>query len=132
MGYKLLKVVRIYRVNDIKEELPMRCLAVKELVRHVLPDGIIVLDHVNHTLNGKLLNAWYCYERYLAHLKHLLLVHQEKLKEVFVDLRLWRKVELQLYIYKVNIPMLILTLSCRYWYRSLLLENLAIRSLVCI
>ena len=74
----------------------MRCLAVKEFVRHVLPDGIIVLDHVNHTLNGKLLNAWYCYERYLAHLKYLLLIHQEKLKEVFVDLRLWRKVELQL------------------------------------
>ena len=71
-------------VDDVEEELPLWCLLSEELVREVLLDQVVILDHGEHLEDTQLLNDWHIDEIDLRNTEQVLLTNKDLLDEVFI------------------------------------------------
>ena len=78
------KEVLIDGVDDVEEELSLRCLLGEELIREVHLDQVIILDHGKHLEDTQLLNDRDIDEIDLRNTEQMLLTNKDLLDEVFI------------------------------------------------
>ena len=96
MREQLLDILWVESVEYVEEVGPVCGLLLQVFVGQVCGQGLVVLHHLRHLLDGQLLQPGHDDVVDLGDPEDLLLVLEELLEEVMVDVLLLGKIELQL------------------------------------